>query len=368
VRTFKLTDRHLKILNLLSVGTKPTKIAKRLNCDIANVYRHIKRLEREGYLKKERVTRNFSNYYLTPKGHTELSSGSSKGHTETSKSHTETIKPKPLRRNIRGHKLAFRIPIREAPRDWYLNHVNKIIKRYNFKIGKDYNVRKLRNWDQYIFYREETAIRTTPSSIIIDLPPIYESNPADIIKRAYELLDDVIPFTESLLRIKLERRMMRRITQEYAIENCEFADFFLAHGLKPVWYDDHTGEKRMWVDTSKGVPELEAGHTKHAEDDIQRVYDFIHALHTGEFDVFQLRDMIAQLDLNNRTHLAMILKLYEGTQIYTKQAQRLQKAIEKLVSLLNTRPNSQQHAKKEHSERSDSDSEYSEIRRRVFGW
>ena len=298
VRTFTIDKTYKRILSYLSRGDTQKQICKFMGLKPSNLSKRIKRLEKNGYITKEKIGRIIK-YHVKNQNGNYSSMGIQNG-----KYHEKVT--------IRLHDLFFSFKILNKPDNWG----KKFIEKCLIEKSLDYSRNDLRNWSSYWFDYNAVKVRVTPNKVIVKTPnieaPLTES-PENMKNRAFNYLEDVIPRIENVFRIKLTKPRKVSISvssQHIAFCKDELAQFFTRNKIPLRIYDRDTGKIRVLVDKSRG-PEMEFINGAFAEEDAEAYKRFLEDVITGEFDhrnVLKAQALITRNQLNQEKNINMLIE------------------------------------------------------------
>lgn len=319
VRTYKtrsLGRTYRELLEHLGKGSPTAIILQELSLKYDNYYRRVKHLEKHRYVTIKR-TGKILNFELQPKAIKLLSRG------------VEKVKSK---KKISLHDFWVSYKILRKPTGF---EPEKILTANSI----DFNTNNINNWRGIYFDYASVKVRVTPNKIMFCPPEIeleWNDSPDHAKNQALKYVDNILPKIESLFNVSLSKPDKVSVSvssQHIAFVNNEFAKYFTDRDISLNIYDEH-GKKRVIVDKSKGYPELEFIHKAHAEDDSERMKDFIDEVESGRFntkDVLQIVKGIADNQLNLSNDL---VEYGRQISLHTDSIGKLGEGVEKLTNLI----------------------------------
>lgn len=266
MRTFRVGNTHLTILEGLSGGRPIRKIAASLGLNPSSVLRDIRQMEKRGYIA--RLVRSHQVLYtILPSGQELMQHPVRDPLTGGSINATPPEEIRDMK--IRLHRLQLKFdlvnPIKDPAVISFKDHPSKIVP--------------LEHWSKNIIQFEDfTAILSTKSLIIAGVQRYLQA--ADNIEsQEADVLSEIMPFAEQVeekirkihpsFRLKrLDRGVLsgKIISREIAFE-----DHHLAKLTGPMRIDAPDGKPRIIVDKSKGPLEIEFVHKDTAPQDSEQM-------------------------------------------------------------------------------------------------
>jgi DNA-binding MarR family transcriptional regulator len=314
MRTFTLSNTHVKVLRYVLKGLSEKLIAIELGISKTAVQGHIKRLSKNGYLRREerRVYQSMRGYVLTEKAHEVLSMAIAQNTASQKVAHSETPQNKlsshlvPEGGNnevLRMHRIQVKYYLREhlTPKEpGLLIRLTDIpfVERQGFKHHNDILIADF----------QDLSIILSPRSVIVS--GITVSMPIDSPKTTYDMLETALlrkiqPGIEDL-ELKIMKRYPRfRILRdgrgfltgeilqnEIAVEHDAIAERVSIQRNNIMIRDKEDLKARVISDKSKGYPELEFVHNRHSVEDAQTYKEFRNNFDSkAEYEDF-LNDMV----------------------------------------------------------------------------
>jgi biotin operon repressor len=324
MRTYKLTNTHVRVLRFIVKGLSEKLIAIELGISKTAVQGHIKRLVKNGYLNKEkrREYHLVRSYILTEKAHEVLSMATVQNgefekvaHSETPQnkrsSHLvreDTKKGVALSGNnevLRMHRIQVKYYLREhlTPKEpgLLIRYTDiPFVERQGFRNHNDILIANF----------QDLSIILSPRSVIIS--GITVSMPLNSPKTTYDMLE-----TALLMKIQpgiedLEFKIMKKyprfrilrnargfmageiIQNEIAVEHDAIAENVSISGNNIMIRDKEDLKARVISDKSKGFPELEFVHNRHSIEDAQTYKEFRNNFDSKEEYENFLNDLVTQ--------------------------------------------------------------------------
>lgn len=168
---------------------------------------------------------------------------------------------------IRLHNLLFKLKILSIKKTSF-NQMEQLFRVRTWQINNN-QIRE--------FQLDDTVIRFISDSVLI-YPPEVIADTAEIAKeRVMNIIWDIIPKLEQCLAIRLSKvpwMVIRVGSQHIALINDEVAEAFLKAKV-PFEIQDSEGNRRVIVDNSKQLQELEFIHHFYAEEDSKKYKDML---------------------------------------------------------------------------------------------
>ena len=312
--------KELEIIKSIGSGnSKITLISKQLNKDRSNTNRTLKKLLKEGLIKKEKLNSKTTSYYLTPKcqqilGNILLTTKTSSGTEPDHKTDHNT--------NLRMEYIGVKFDILNVRHSWRYGKERKIALIYN---DIDYNVANLKNNKIYSYVDQTITIKLSSKSVIIYFPEESTVNPqilwANILYRLPAITKKIenkynLQLSEDITVVSQEVALMESALGNYA-EKTENDKYY-------IFYDPIDGKPRWKLDKSKGVIEHEFMHRLFADEDFERInkdllYDFVstNALKPSEMTVKieSLEFDTSQIQINQENITKILYDLVDTTNI-----------------------------------------------------
>jgi DNA-binding MarR family transcriptional regulator len=299
LKEFRPTGRHALIARNLLQGKPVRETARLMNQNPGTLLRTIKRMEKNGYLKKD--FRSFKNQYsLTLLGHSLLEllkDENPKGNTTENSLTGSVIRATATEKSpkfFRLHALQFKIPLVEA-------FPAESIHLVQFK-DHGTRLRNLNNHADLIIEFQDFNVTLTTRAVKITgievrLPYEEVEDPSILLEKARDIFMPEVLNIEMLLQKHFPKLRLKRFSKnvldvevikgELALENDELAikvgDIQKKTKNKLLVNDLEDGKPAMTVDFSKGPPEIETIHSKKFIDHMQIYKGWLEDLISGKF-------------------------------------------------------------------------------------
>ena len=272
MRSWKVSPLHISILELLSEGVPIRKIARSVGLDHSTIVRHVKQLEKRGYVSRQ-VRSSQVLYSILPLG-MELMHHPVRNQGQISL--TGSPKDAPPREKIpdriRLHRLQIKFDLVNSVPDptviQFKDYPSEVVHM---------GPKKNPTWSKNIIQFEDfTAILSTKSLIISGVQRYLEIS-SDVQVQEADIMAQIVPFAEQLeARIqrsfkffKLKRLDRGMLSGKIISHELAFEHHPIAEKVKHMRIDNEEGNPRIIVDQSKGFPELETVDKKTATEDME---------------------------------------------------------------------------------------------------
>lgn len=263
----KLTDNQKKILKVLKNNDNLSEISRILSLDRSYVSRTVKSLSKKQLIDIVEIRSNFKEYNITEKGLALLSD-----------SHTKNNNMK-----LRLHRIEIKITI---PNNWKPRWEQYLNKYFTIT---DYKTIKLNNNEQRQFIIDTLRVKTTSSSILIYPQDIIAENVSQAERQLTETIHRIVPKVQNALKFPIYKESWNNIeisTQEWALMNDPLAKKVINDNQKLEIRINK--ERRVLIDFSKKVPELETTHRRYAPEDMKKIENMYQDLITEKFNPREL--------------------------------------------------------------------------------
>lgn len=290
-----------KTLQLLA-SDKPTKeIAQARKTTHRNINKLFKSYRERGYINAQRE--------LTKAG---------KELIKKAVPFSSVVSDKSVPQMVRLHDLQFNISILKKPKNWDKHRTTITrIKKYYPRQNKLKGGAVLQD-----IVIDNLAVRVTPKSFLVRPPDIFEGTPQDAVNIGMDMVLHIIPKLENLFSVKLEKERYPNIIisrQHHAFIFHPLARWCQKKGIQ-LQVRDKNGELRIITDDSRGLCELEAIHTNHAEDDATFLQGYFEDLLLKEnLKPSELTAAISKIAANMQNLTGQINELAQGQINNTKQ-------------------------------------------------
>ena len=274
MRSWKVSPLHISILELLSEGVPIRKIARSVGLDHSTIVRHVKQLEKRGYVSRQ-VRSSQVLYSILPLG-MELMHHPVRNQGQISL--TGSPKDAPPREKIpdriRLHRLQIKFDLVNSVPDptviQFKDYPSEVVRM---------GPKKNPTWSKNIIQFEDfTAILSTKSLIISGVQRYLEIS-SDVQVQEADIMAQIVPFAEQLeARIqrsfkffKLKRLDRGMLSGKIISHELAFEHHPIAEKIKRMRIDGPEGKPRIIVDQSKGFPELEAVDKDTAGEDMEKL-------------------------------------------------------------------------------------------------
>lgn len=339
------------LLALASGQHTTTTIAKHTKKNRGNVCRTLRTLINKGLAEQQKATYQ---YFLTTFGKDtalkitapELTTKTSQG-VRTDNNHGGVAA---RRGALRGHRLSVRIPIlKPVPREWQRKVREILVKEH-----VDFSTSDMRHHFMDSFKLDRYTIKTTPSSVLVMLEHVDFRDQQQFWLDATPLVLDAACEVEKRFGVKLDFSQPMSVRQlEVADEGNPLAERSEQNYV--VYMDEQDGARRLMVDRSKGVAELEGIHRSLSDEDMQVILscmvqyadgamkpkDVEVLLEKGTFELSELRNIVG-LWMNSQraymenihTHIATERATQEAVRELAAQSKLQTKVLERLEGRL----------------------------------
>lgn len=289
----KITKRQINILKLLSEGNNPNVITSILRANYSSIYKSVKSLESKGLIKIDHITTNMNEYNITQKG-------------------VQLIQQKVILKTpkIRTHRLEIKcnVPFNKQPR--WEQHLNKVLT------VTDYKEFEMNNWTGKKLFVDNIRVKTTTKSILFYPDDIYADSVGEAHTKITKTIERIIPKIEKKLKINMDNWDIEISTQEWAFQNDPVAQKYIDEGKRAII--NVNGQRRIVIDYSKRIPELETVHRRHSPTDAKAIENLYRDVITGNFNH---REMLKQNEMfwnNLVAQNKMVTRYAEEIQTHTK--------------------------------------------------
>ena len=326
VRVLKIKRMYRRILGYLARGDPTPFILQNTGLKEANYYKKLKTLEKYEYITKKRVGK-ILDIQLQPRAIKEL------GMVSVGAKRVEYI-------NL--HDVWVACEIIKKPCGWgKKDFVEKILETKGF----EYSTNKINNWKGLYFDYASVLVRVTPNKILFH-PPQIELEMTDSPEHAKNIMlkyiKGIIPKIENWFKVTITRPnriSMSVSSQHIAFVKNQIAQYFANNGIDLRIYDDE-GKLRVIVDESRG-PELETVNKAYAEEDAEKLKNFIKDTVTGQFDHRQINrnlacaaESINRIAQNQETFSGDMVEYGQKISSHAKSIEVLGDGINKLTNLV----------------------------------
>lgn len=233
----------------------------------------------------------------------------------------------------RYHNLAFKIQIKENPRNW-----DK--KRNTLMLLPYFNKRvELKNNSYDLFNFGKIQVKTTTKSVILRLPTIYSDTVEEAILQGMDMLFSSIPRIEASFKIKLvkdNRANITIISQEWARLQDPLAKLYDEKDEK-LYIKDENGDVRLIIDYSFAVGELEAIHPNKSPEDMKAVDTFMLDLVKNPVTMSDLKEVVKGVASNQimfaqniETHMKVLAGMEQALSDVGEAVTQLKDEVKKL--------------------------------------
>ncbi|KKL22547.1 hypothetical protein LCGC14_2434360 [marine sediment metagenome] len=233
----------------------------------------------------------------------------------------------------RYHNLAFKIAIKENPRNW-----DK--KRNTLMLLPYFNKRvELKNNSFDLFNFGKIQVKTTTRSVILKLPTIYSDTVEEAILEGMDMLFTSIPRIEASFKIKLvkdNRANITIISQEWARLQDPLAKLYEEKDEK-LYIKDENGDVRLIIDYSFAVGELEAIHPNKSPEDMKAVDTFMLDLVKNPLTMSELKGVVQGVASNQvmfaqniETHMRVLKGMEQALSDVGEAVTQLKDEVKKL--------------------------------------
>ena len=241
-------------------GSNIALISQHMRVSQRDIHKRLLVLERKKIIKIEREGRTISEILLTSRA-IPLILGLSRGTKKGSQlSHQK--------KGQRLHSVVIKFPVK--------GHISEdVVGRMLTQRAVPFQVVEKKNWNEYIFYKEETTIQITTKHVIITPPEIFHDNPVIALETALKLYcQDAINYVERVTGLEISHRPGEGYLKSAQIMKAHNAfplpaleKYLDRQDIRYFELRDEKGVLRWIYDKSTGTGEFEAvSHGHYLED------------------------------------------------------------------------------------------------------